>query len=61
MKWYLFGTPLLVLIEVLLINAIFSLISEPSDISVLIGIVSFCLFLIGNYFLIITIKNKIKK
>jgi multisubunit Na+/H+ antiporter MnhB subunit len=43
--------PLLILLKLYWITTMFDLISQPSDVAVLIGIVLLCLFLACNYVL----------
>lgn len=61
LKILIFGIPLIVTIEFLLIQMVFWLLSEPDDIAVLFGVVSLCFFLFLNYSLIKYIKTKLTK
>lgn len=59
-KLILFGTPLIVLIEILIVNSIFELLRQPSDVAVLAGVFSVCLFAFLNYLLIKFIFKQFK-
>lgn len=52
--------PILLLVEVTSITGIFSLISTPSDIAVLVGVLFTGIFFVGNYYLVKYIINVFK-
>jgi hypothetical protein len=59
-KIILFGSPIILMLEILIINFIFDLLRQPSDIAVLVGITLICLFAFLNYLLINFIYKQFK-
>lgn len=50
-KIIIFLSPLLLLIEITILNQILSLLSQPSDIALFVGVGLGCIFLFLNYLL----------
>ncbi|MBN8701931.1 MAG: hypothetical protein J0M08_02635 [Bacteroidetes bacterium] len=63
-KYLIFASPLIIFAEFYLFSWIAELLSKQSDSAVLAGVALFCVFAIGNYFLIryivLLIKNRKK-
>lgn len=59
-KILIFGSPIILSIEILIINFIFDLIRQPSDIAVLLGIILICVIAFLNYLLIQFIIKQFK-
>lgn len=61
MKYAIFAIPLVLFVELAFLDLIFSLVSEPSDIAVIVGLGLLGAFAAGNYFLIKFLHSKLKR
>ncbi len=60
-KLIVFSSPLLLCIEVIILNFILEMMSMPSDVAVFSGIICFCLFGFANFLLLNFIIKQFKK
>lgn len=60
MKYLLFAIPLGLLLNLYALSWITELVSQPSDVAVLIGVFSLCVLLLSNYLIYKLIKTKTK-
>lgn len=59
-EYLLFAIPLGLLINLYVLSWITELVSQPSDVAVLVGVFSLCILLLTNYFIYKLIKTKTK-
>ena len=60
-KVLIFGSPIIILLNILLFNTITSLLTQPHDTAVLFGILLICVSAYCNYLLFTFIKKTFKK
>ena len=60
-KILIFGSPILIVLEIILFNTITELLTQPSDIAVLVGVLLICISAYLNYLLFNYIKTTFKK
>jgi len=60
-KFIIFTLPIILSVDIYLFSLFTEMIRQPSDISVILGLVFISLFIAFNYFLFSFIKNKLKK
>ena len=60
-KLIIFTSPIILFIELILLNSITQLLRAPSDIAVFVGLIILCFAIAGNFYLYQFIKNQFKQ